>query len=100
LLLLFLIIAQLVISNCLFFYGVLYIMFLYLNHDIHFSNGFLWFCYVLYFISIGCNFITIINLYIKFYNVYASMTEDDIKYLKIFNKRNDSREIQLVEKND
>ena len=30
----------------------------------------------------------------------ASMTEDDIKYLKIFNKRNDSREIQLVEKND
>jgi hypothetical protein len=95
-----LIIAQLVISNCLFFYGVLYIMFLYLNHDIHFSNGFLWFCYVLYFISIGCNFITIINLYIKFYNVYASMTEDDIKYLKIFNKRNDSREIQLVEKND
>ena len=95
-----LIIAQLVINNCLFFYGILYIMFLYLNHDTHFSNGFLWFCYIMYFISIGCNFISIIYLYIKFYNIYASMTEDDIKYLKIFNKRNDSREIQLVEKND
>jgi len=94
------IIAQLVINNCLFFYSVLYIMFLYLNHDNHFSNGFLWFCYIIYFISIGCNFVTIIYLYIKFYNVYASMTEDDIKYLKIFNKRTDSREIQLVEKND
>ena len=95
-----LIIAQIVINNCLFFYGVLYLMFLYLNHDFHFSNGFLWFCYILYFISIACNFINIISLYIKFYNVYASMTEDDIKYLKIFNKRSDSREIQLVEKND
>ena len=95
-----LIIFQLVINNCLFFYGILYIMFLYLNHDIHFSNGFLWLCYIMYFISIGCNFISIIYLYIKFYNIYASMTEDDIKYLKIFNKRNDSREIQLVEKND
>ena len=94
------IIAQLVINNCLFFYSVLYIMFLYLNHDNHFSNGFLWFCYIIYFISIGCNFVTIIYLYIKFYNVYASMTEDDIRYLKIFNKRTDSREIQLVEKND
>ena len=95
-----LIIVQLVINNCLFFYGILYIMFLYLNHDIHFSNGFLWFCYIIYFISISCNFLNIIFLYIKFYNVYASMTEDDIKYLKIFNKRNDSREIQLVEKNN
>ena len=95
-----LIIFQLVINNCLFFYGILYIMFLYLNHDIHFSNGFLWFCYIIYFISISCNFLNIIFLYIKFYNVYASMTEDDIKYLKIFNKRNDSREIQLVEKNN
>ena len=95
-----LIIFQLVINNCLFFYGILYIMFLYLNHDIHFSNGFLWFCYIIYFISISCNFLNIIFLYIKFYNVYASMTEDDIKYLKIFNNRNDSREIQLVEKNN
>ena len=94
------IIAQLIINNCLFFYGVLSIMFLYLYHDTHFSNGFLWFCYIFYFISIGCNFLNIIYLYIKFYNVYASMKEDDIKYLKIFNKRNDSREIQLVEKND
>lgn len=94
------IIIQLIINNCLFFYSVLFFIFLIIYHSTNISNGFILFCYIFYGISIGCNFMDILYLYLKYYKIYVSMTEDDIKYLKIFNKRNISlSEIQLVEKN-
>ena len=92
------IIFQLIINNCLFFYSVSFIIFLFDNHKTNFSEGFIFFCNIFYLISILCNLVNIILLFIKYYNVYASMTSDEIKYLKIFNKRTDSTEIQLVEK--
>ena len=94
------IIFQLIINNCLFFYSVSFIIFLFNNHKTNFSEGFIFFCNIFYLISILCNLVNIIFLFIKYYNVYASMTSDEIKYLKIFNKRTDSTEIQLVEKHE
>ena len=94
------IIFQLIINNCLFFYSVSFIIFLFDNHKTNFSEGFIFFCNIFYLISILCNLVNIIFLFIKYYNVYASMTSDEIKYLKIFNKRTDSTEIQLVEKHE
>ena len=78
---------QLIINNCLCFYSVLFIIYLNIYHRESVSDEFIWFCYIFYYISIGCNFINIIYLYSKFFRVYVSMTEDDIKYLKIYNKR-------------
>ena len=93
------IIIQLIINNCLFFYSILFFIFLIIYHNTNFSNQFILFCYIFYGISIGCNFMDILFLYLKYYKIYVSMTEDEIKYLKIFNKRNVSlSEIQLVEK--
>ncbi len=97
----FILILHLIINNCLFVYGVLFIIYLEVHHRNNFSDVFLWFCYIFYYLSLAANFINIIFLYVKYYKVYISMTEDDLKYLKIFNKRNESiSEIQLVEKKE
>ena len=97
----FILILQLIINNCLFIYSVLFIIYLEVYHRNNFSDGFLWFCYIFYYLSLAANFINIIFLYAKYYKVYVSMTEDEVKYLKIFNKRNESiSEIQLVEKKE
>lgn len=93
------ILFQLIINNFLFFSNVCFSIFLTIHHNLDYSKVFIVFCYLLCYISIGCNFINIIFLYIKYYKVYASMTENDKEYLKIYNKRNiTSTEIQLIEK--
>ena len=95
------IILHLIINNCLFFYNVLFVVYLYIYHRSNFSDIFILICYIVYYISIACNFINIIILYAKYYKVYVSMTENDIKYLKIYNKRTSSAsEIQLVERKE
>lgn len=95
------IIFQLILNNCLFFYNVLLIIHLKIYHNDATSENFILFCYILNYLSVACIFINIIYLYIKYNKVYVSMTENDIEYLKIYNKRNtDSTEIQLVEKNN
>ena len=91
---------QLILNNCLCCYSVLFIIYLNIYHRESFSNKFIWFCYIFYYISIGCNFINIIYLYIKYFKVYVSMTEDDIKYLRIYNKRTTVNEMQLIDKKE
>ena len=95
------IIFHLIINNCLFFYSAIFVIYLNIFHKSNFSDIFILFCYILYYTSIACNFINIIILYVKYYKVYASMSEDDRKYLKIYNKRASSvSELELVEKKE